>query len=84
MDQPCQPREVWSIDFMHDSLVTGKRFRVFNVIDDYNRQALCTTLEFSMPSIRVVSYLKQAIEVYEKPLEIGVDNDPEFLSSIFV
>ena len=37
-----------------------------------------------MPSIRVVSYLKQAIEIYGKPLEIRVDNGPEFLSRVFV
>lgn len=37
-----------------------------------------------MPSIRVVAHLKQAIEIYGKPLEIRVDNDPEFLSKIFV
>jgi len=84
LDQPEQPREIWSMDFMSDSLVTGRRFRVFNIIDDYNRQALCTSPGFSMPSIRVVGYLKQAMEVYGKPLELRVDNGPEFLSKIFV
>lgn len=84
LGQPGQPREVWSMDFMSDSLVTGRRFRVFNIIDDYNRQALCTASDFSMPSIRVVGHLKQAIEVYGRPLEIRVDNGPEFLSRIFV
>jgi putative transposase len=84
LGQPAQPREVWSMDFMSDSLATGRRFRVLNIIDDYNRQALCTTPEFSMPSVRVVAHLKQAIEVYGKPLEIRVDNGPEFLSRIFV
>ena len=84
LEQPAQPREVWSMDFMSDSLTTGRRFRVFNIIDDYNRQALCTTPEFSMPSIRVVANLKQAMDIYEKPLQIRVDNGPEFLSKIFV
>lgn len=84
LEQPVQPREVWSMDFMFDSLTTGRRFRILNIIDDYNRQALCTTPEFSMPSIRVVAHLKQAIEIYGKPLEIRVDNGPEFLSRIFV
>lgn len=84
LEQPAQPREVWSMDFMSDSLTTGRRFRVFNIIDDYNRQALCTPPEFSMPSIRVVANLKQAIDIYGKPLQIRVDNWPEFLSRIFV
>ena len=84
LDQPIQPREVWSMDFMSDSLLTGRSFRVLNIIDDYNRQALCTTLDFSMPAIRVVSHLKQTIEVYGRPLEIRVDNGSEFLSKLFV
>lgn len=84
LEQPAQPREVWSMDFMSDSLTTGRRFRVLNIIDDYNRQALCTTPEFSMPSIRVVAHLKQAIEKYGKPIEIRVDNGPEFyLKSLY-
>lgn len=84
LEQPTEPLQVWSADFMSDSLVTGRRFRVFNLIDDYNRAALCTTPAFSMPAIRVVGYLKQAIEVYGKPLQIRVDNGPEFISRIFV
>lgn len=84
LEQPIGPLQVWSADFMSDSLVTGRRFRVFNLIDDYNRAALCTAPAFSMPAIRVVGYLKQAIEVYGKPLRIRVDNGPEFISKIFV
>lgn len=84
LEQPIEPLQVWSADFMSDSLVTGRRFRVFNLIDDYNRAALCTTPAFSIPAIRVVGYLKQAIEVYGKPLRIRVDNGPEFISKIFV
>lgn len=84
LEQPEAPCQVWSADFMSDSLVTGRSFRVFNMIDDYNRQALCTEANFSMPAIRVVSYIRQAIEIYGKPLEIRVDNGPEFLSNLFV
>ena len=57
LDQPIQPRELWRMDFMSDSLSTGRSFRVLNIIDDYNRQALCTTPDFSIPEIRVVSHL---------------------------
>ena len=51
LDQPSRPREVWSMDFMSDSLFTGRSFRVLNIIDDYNRKTLCTTPDFSMPAI---------------------------------
>ena len=81
---PDAPREVWSADFMSDSLITGRGFRVFNLMDDFNREALCMKGSFSMPGIRVVEYLREAIEVYGKPLAIRVDNGPEFLSRVFV
>ncbi len=84
LNEPEQPREIWSMDFMSDSLITGRRFRVLNIIDDYNRQALCTHPDFSMPAIRVVNHLKQTMEIYGKPLEIRVDNGSEFLSKMFV
>ena len=84
LDQPQAPRQVWSADFMSDGLMTGRKFRVFNLIDDYNREALCTTPALSMPALRVVEYLRQAIEVYGKPLQIRADNGPEFISKIFM
>ncbi len=34
---PKQIHEVWSIDFMHDQLSDGRSVRLFNVIDDFNR-----------------------------------------------
>lgn len=80
---PSAPRQVWSGDFMSDSLVTGRSFRVLNILDDYKREALCIHAAFSMPGIRMVEYLKQAIEVYGKPSVIRVDNGPELLSRVF-
>ena len=37
---PTKPNQVWSIDFMSDSLTDGRKFRVLNVIDDFNRESL--------------------------------------------
>ena len=81
---PDSPREVWSADFMSDSLITGRSFRVFNLMDDFNREALCMKGNFSMPGVRIVEYLREAIEIHGKPLAIRVDNGPEFLSRVFV
>ncbi len=54
--------QVWSMDFTHDQLSDGRTFRVPNVIDDYNREALGMEIDFSLPSERVIRALKQIIE----------------------
>jgi len=42
---PISSNITWSADFMHDSLITGRQFRTFNVIDDHNREVLMITTE---------------------------------------
>jgi putative transposase len=72
--------EVWSMDFMHDQLSDGRSFRVLNVIDDYNREALGMEIDFSLPSERVIRTLTQIIEWRGRPLVIRCDNGPENIS----
>jgi putative transposase len=54
-------KQVWSIDFIHDQLEDGRTFRLLNVIDDFNREAICMEIDFSLPSARVIRELKQII-----------------------
>ncbi len=44
---PKAINEVWSLDFMHDQLSDGRSFRLFNVIDDFNREVLGIEIDFS-------------------------------------
>jgi putative transposase len=55
---PEEINQVWSMDFTHDQLSDGGTFRVLNVIDDYNREALGIEIDFSLPSERVIRALK--------------------------
>jgi len=77
---PQAINEVWSMDFMHDQLSCGKSFRLLNVIDDFNREALGIEIDFSLPSERVIRALQQIIEWRGKPLTIRYDNGPENIS----
>jgi putative transposase len=77
---PIQPNKVWSMDFMSDNLVSGKSFRTFNVIDDFNRECLGLEVDFSLPSERVIRSLSQIIEWRGKPERLRCDNGPEYLS----
>jgi len=68
---------------MSDALDSGRRFRVLNIIDDFNRKALAIEAEFSFPAIGVIQVLRRAFHEYGKPEKIRVDNGPEFTSLEF-
>ena len=72
--------QTWSMDFMSDSLSDGRSIRTFNVLDDYNREALGIEVDFSLPSARVIRSLDQIIEWRGKPSAIRCDNGPEYIS----
>jgi len=79
---PEFPDHTWSIDFMSDSLVDGRKFRLLNVIDDFNRESLAIEADTSLPSLHVLWVLEKLIEVRKKPRIIRVDNGPEFISHL--
>lgn len=80
LSEPVAINQVWSMDFMSDSLGDGRRFRTFNVLDDYNREGLGIEVDFSLPSGRVIRSLEQIIEWRGKPLALRCDNGPEYIS----
>lgn len=77
---PTAPNQVWSIDFMSDSLVDGRKIRLLNIIDDYNRESLAMEVDTSLPSLRVIRVLERLIAVRGCPANIRCDNGPEFIS----
>jgi len=79
--QPTQMNQVWSIDFMSDSLWDGRRIRLLNIIDDYNREVLTIETDTSLPTLRVIRCLNEIGEQRGFPKMIRVDNGPEFISA---
>jgi putative transposase len=77
---PEQQNHTWSMDFMTDSLETGRKFRTLNIIDDHNREALAVEIDYSLPAERVIRTLDQIAEERGYPEGIRVDNGPEFIS----
>ena len=70
----------WSIDFMHDALTCSRRFRTFNVVDDFNREALVIEIELNIPAQRVVRVLDRIVANRGYPLKMRMDNGPELIS----
>jgi putative transposase len=77
-----QLNQMWSMDFMSDTLTDGRSFRRLNVLDDYNREVLGIEIDFSLPAARVTRCLLCLVEIYGKPEKIRCDNGPEFISKI--
>jgi putative transposase len=70
----------WGADFMHDALISGRRFRCLNVVDAFNREGLASEVETSLPAARVVQVLDEIALERGYPQRMTVDNGPEFRS----
>jgi putative transposase len=75
LTEPKQINDGWSMDFMHDQLSDGRSIRLFNVIDDFNREGLGIEVDFSLSSERVIRSLEQIIEWRGKPKRIEPPRD---------
>jgi len=81
LSEPTALNQVSSMDFMHDQLSDGRNIRLFNVIDDFNREGLDIEVDFSLPSERVIRSLERIIEWRGRPDRIRCDNGPEYVSA---
>ena len=75
------PNQCWSLDFVHDQLATGRRFRVLNIVDDVTRECLAAVPDTSISGKRVVRELTELIARRGKPGMIVSDNGTELTSN---
>ena len=68
----------WSMDFVADSTLAGRRFRALAIVDDYSRECPAIEVDSSIPGTKVVEVLEELAETRGLPAVITVDNGPEF------
>jgi len=82
MPAPERPNQKWSMDFVTDSIVTGRRFRALAIVDDYSRECPAIEVDTSLGGARVVRVLERLADMRGLPEVITVDNGPEFAGRI--
>ncbi|WP_405051398.1 IS3 family transposase [Sphingomonas sp. LC-1] len=75
------PNQRWSLDFVHDQLATGRRFRVLNIVDDVTRECLRAVVDTSISGKRVVRELVDLVAERGRPGMIVSDNGTELTSN---
>ena len=71
---PKAINQSWPVDFMHDALVSGRRFRTFNMLDDFNREALAVEIDLDIPAQRVIRVVDRIVTSRGYPLKRRMDN----------
>ena len=77
----AKPNVRWSLDFVHDQLACGRRFRLLNIVDDVTRECLAAIPDTSISGRRVARELTTLITARGKPRMIVSDNGTEFTSN---
>lgn len=84
LDTSPVPNAVWALDFMHDALYVGRRFRTLNVMDEGVREALAIEIDTSLTAERVIRVLERLKDWRGLPQAIRCDNGPELTAQVFM
>lgn len=74
--------QYWAMDFVHDALSNGRKFRVLTVIDKWHRQCVALQADFALSGQSVVDAMNQIALTRSLPYAITVDHGTEFTSKV--
>src|SRR3954470_21864087 len=77
----AQPNARWSIDFVHDQLACGRRFRILNIVDDVTKECLAAVADTSISGKRVARELTALVARRGRPTMVVSDHGTEFTSN---
>lgn len=75
------PNARWSLDFIHDQMTDGRRFRILGIVDDCTRECLGLIADTSISGRRVARELDRIMAWRSKPASIVSDNGTELTSN---
>jgi putative transposase len=75
---PTAPNQSWSMDYVADALIDGRKLRALTIVDDFTRECLAIEVDTSLPGSRVVAVLERLRDLRGLPRSITVDHGPEF------
>ncbi len=78
MPAPQAPNQSWSMDYVADGLIDGRKLRALTIVDDFTRECLAIEVDTSLPGSRVVAVLERLRDLRGLPSSITVDHGPEF------
>jgi putative transposase len=76
--------DVWSMDFVSDSLSNGRRIKCLTVADDFSHECVDIAVDFGISGQYVTRLLDQAAIFRGYPVAVRTDNGPEFTSRAFL
>lgn len=82
LPQPQRPMETWAMDFVHDQLATGRRFRNLTITDLFTHESPAIEVDVSITGRRVSEVLERLKSTCGLPKTIIMDNGPEFTSQV--
>jgi putative transposase len=80
LPEAVRANQIWAMDFVSDSLWTGRRFRSLTLVDTVTKESLVINVDTSLTGLRVVRVLERLSEMRGLPEYIRVDNGPDFIS----
>ena len=80
LPEPQKPNQIWSMDFVSEKLFDQRRFRCFNIVDDFTRENVVIHPDRSIKSEKLVTIFNKLKQTRGLPEMIVCDNGPEFIS----
>lgn len=82
LERPVRANQQWSMDFIHDKLWEGRKFRSLSIVDTFTHECLALEVDTSLGGERVKRVLEKLALRRGLPVAITVDNGPEFISKV--